>query len=551
MNNQFNGHPPGIPPVPHPGIPPVHHPGYCLATNGMTMVPHPGIPPVHHPGYGANGMMMPPTNGMMMPPTNGMMIPPHHGIHFHHSAMMMMPPHHGVHYHPSGYGAMIGPPRPPPTTLMIAPPPSNIQPKSTCDNDQVASPIRDQFEEFDCRMTQGLNELIEIMDTPLPPSSPPLSSSSSVAPSPPPPPTPLLCGPCSTVESIVESTTQATSSISLDVSFPLTREELERAARMRVQEDPSDGSIEKCPYDFDFRRHKYVKKNLLKKSVVYYCFYYRNGKLGYCKNAELRIPRDRSTGEVLYNDLVVTGKHNFACCQRNGVDTDEYDYLEKNTELANELEKENLTPKKARLANIPKKVDETMRIRTRELATDPAYRTTAPVDLWAILKKEMDDKYECWTGLHRDQVLNLIKNTRTELNQGNAIAAITDTPDYYLMTDSKSAFVRYQASMPNPENETKPMMRMMVFGNPELLRLLKGRNLDLYMDATFDCCPDPFYQCLIIMIYEPTCSYYVPVMYILMTHKNETLYWHAFNQVVIQSQWTLNVKPTRQISSAH
>lgn len=308
------------------------------------------------------------------------------------------------------------------------------------------------------------------------------------------------------------------------------------------QEDPSDGSIEKCPYDFDYKKHKYVKKNVLVKSVVYYCFYYRNRKLGFCKDAELRIPRDKNTGEVLYDKLVVSGKHNFACCKRNGVCTDEYNYLEKDAELANAVEKENLTPKKAKLAHIPKNLDEVMRIRTREIATDAAYRTTPAVDIWAIVKKEMDDKYESWTSLHRDQVMNLVKNTRTELNQGNAIAMIEDTPDYYLMKDSKTAFFRYHASVPNPDDETKPMMRIMAFGNPELLRLLKGRNLDLYMDATFDCCPHPFQQCLIIMMYEPTCSYYVPVMYILMTNKNETCYWHAFNQVVIQSQWTLNVK---------
>ena len=43
--------------------------------------------------------------------------------------------------------------------------------------------------------------------------------------------------------------------------------------------------------------------------------------------------------------------------------------------------------------------------------------------------------------------MNLVKNTRTELNQGNAIAMIEDTPDYYLMKDSKTAFFRYHASM--------------------------------------------------------------------------------------------------------
>ena len=169
------------------------------------------------------------------------------------------------------------------------------------------------------------------------------------------------------------------------------------------------------------------------------------------------------------------------------------------------------------------------------------YCSTAAVDIWTMLKKQMDEKYESWTGLRRDQVINLVKNTRTELNQGNAISLIEDDPNYSRMKDSKFSFLRYDACFPNPDDETKDMMRIMVFGNPELLRLLKSPGLHLYMDATFDCCPDPFYQCLIIMIYEPTCSHYVPVMYILMTNKNETSYWHAFNQVIVQSRWTLIV----------
>ena len=146
--------------------------------------------------------------------------------------------------------------------------------------------------------------------------------------------------------------------------YPPTREELEREARISRQPDRSSRTVETCPYDFDFQKFKYVKKNELKKSVVYYCFYFRNGKIGYGKDVELRIPIDhKNSGLVLYNKLSITGKHNFACCNRNGVPTDGYDYLEKDAELANALEeKENLTPEKAKLANIPKNVDEVMRI---------------------------------------------------------------------------------------------------------------------------------------------------------------------------------------------
>jgi len=49
-------------------------------------------------------------------------------------------------------------------------------------------------------------------------------------------------------------------------------------------------------------------------------------------------------------------------------------------------------------------------------------------------------------------------------------------------------------------------MMMMIFANPANLGLLQGP-VDLYTDATFNpCTPAPFYQCLIVMIYNHSTS---------------------------------------------
>jgi hypothetical protein len=65
------------------------------------------------------------------------------------------------------------------------------------------------------------------------------------------------------------------------------------------------------------------------------------------------------------------------------------------------------------------------------------------------------------------------------------------------------------------------------------LGLLKGP-VDLYCDTTFaPCTPDPFYQCLIIMIFEYSTSSFVPVLYALMTQKCKELYLQVFAQIVI------------------
>jgi ribosomal protein L21E len=72
----------------------------------------------------------------------------------------------------------------------------------------------------------------------------------------------------------------------------------------------------------------------------------------------------------------------------------------------------------------------------------------------------------------------------------------------------------------------------MMFVNPEFMGLLNGR-VDIYINATFDpCTPHPFYQCLIIMVLNPSTGSYVSVIYTLMTHTC-TVYWQVFNQVKV------------------
>ena len=82
-------------------------------------------------------------------------------------------------------------------------------------------------------------------------------------------------------------------------------------------------------------------------------------------------------------------------------------------------------------------------------------------------------------------------------------------------------------------------MRFMVFGNPELTGLLEQSGVDLFMDGTWDCTPQPFEQTYIIMVYDQQTRKYVPVLYVLMSHRNQYLYWLVFSTVVILSEWKL------------
>ena len=48
------------------------------------------------------------------------------------------------------------------------------------------------------------------------------------------------------------------------------------------------------------------------------------------------------------------------------------------------------------------------------------------------------------------------------------------------------------------------------------------------IDGAFKFVPKPFYQCLIIMVFDDQTDAYVPVFSLLMTSKTEQVYSHAF-----------------------
>ena len=84
-------------------------------------------------------------------------------------------------------------------------------------------------------------------------------------------------------------------------------------------------------------------------------------------------------------------------------------------------------------------------------------------------------------------------------------------------------------------------MRLMIFGNPALFGLLMQPLLDLFVDATFSCTRHPFSQTMIIMVFDSQTRKYVPVLYALMTHKTQELYYCIFHYVVVLSRWRLKV----------
>ena len=78
------------------------------------------------------------------------------------------------------------------------------------------------------------------------------------------------------------------------------------------------------------------------------------------------------------------------------------------------------------------------------------------------------------------------------------------------------------------DENTKKFERCVVYGNPALFGCLKGK-VHLFIDATFRCTPHPFYQTLIIMVFDENTEVYVPILFILMTCKSGWAYWNALH----------------------
>ena len=94
------------------------------------------------------------------------------------------------------------------------------------------------------------------------------------------------------------------------------------------------------------------------------------------------------------------------------------------------------------------------------------------------------------------------------------------------MTDTNRPFLQHHAVFLD-QKTTGQYQRFMIFVSPTLLSLLWGERVDAFMDATFFCCPLSFYQFFIFVIFHQETNCYVPILYIVMTHRNQGLYWHV------------------------
>ncbi|GMF33514.1 unnamed protein product [Phytophthora lilii] len=75
-------------------------------------------------------------------------------------------------------------------------------------------------------------------------------------------------------------------------------------------------------------------------------------------------------------------------------------------------------------------------------------------------------------------------------------------------------------------------IRIIGWGHPELISLLKYSGTCIFIDGTFRCVPRGFQQCIVVMVHDRSSGLYVPVFYVLTTHRTMNIYRHVLHFII-------------------
>ena len=251
---------------------------------------------------------------------------------------------------------------------------------------------------------------------------------------------------------------------------------------------------------------KFHRKYIGKKSCTYWCANNRS-KDSIC-TAKIKIDP--------FGKMQIVGKHDNLCYLK-------HESSRKALGLLKAEDKENIVPD----------VTQKMLERAEELELENLSEKPKKIHLQILRETEM--KHPIFKGASSCKIINRIKNARTKIN-GNDVFRTIEMEHLSKMKDSNNFFLQFNITFPN-EYDGK-LERIIGYGNPSLFRVFGG-NQKVFIDGTFKICPKPFYQCLIIMVFDEQTDAYVPVFYVLLTSKTEQIYRHVLYWVKTTTQYKM------------
>ena len=112
---------------------------------------------------------------------------------------------------------------------------------------------------------------------------------------------------------------------------------------------------------------------------------------------------------------------------------------------------------------------------------------------------------------------------------------IRSPPLVYAETNDIRSFLQFSLTSVIADE----LRTMVGWAHPDLIFLLKGAPVNLFVDCTFKMVPRGFDQCLILMIYERATGLYIPIFYVLLQGKHEDVYIHAIQNIISQCGWKI------------
>ncbi|OWY99627.1 LOW QUALITY PROTEIN: hypothetical protein PHMEG_00029342 [Phytophthora megakarya] len=199
------------------------------------------------------------------------------------------------------------------------------------------------------------------------------------------------------------------------------------------------------------------------------------------------------------------------------------------TGVKNEYEfRDEHTCQRGRRATLPPGLDVTEDMTE---ATDTMALTRMDLTPERIWKQIRDDFYPeslplVQYGLTREQVIQRVHRTRRS-HFGADLHGVVEVPPLSLVPGSRQPFFQFYRSYMNGST----LERLVGWAHPALLKLVKYKRTTLFLDGTFRCVPQPFYQCVVMMVFDNATDLFVPVFYTLCTAKTQDTYWHLMEAV--------------------
>ena len=125
-----------------------------------------------------------------------------------------------------------------------------------------------------------------------------------------------------------------------------------------------------------------------------------------------------------------------------------------------------------------------------------------PKDIWDQLSNELNKIQPTWKGLTQYQEITRVQNIRSKL-QGSDIVWINWRCRVSKNEEFEHIFLQFDCSIADDTKEQTTMEKIVGFGNPYLFYYMTNAE-NLFFYATFLIAPRPFYQCLVVIIFDKT-----------------------------------------------